>query len=66
MEVVNDETVLSTLTGVNGEYRLLVGEKFRTKYGNVTWKAARLMTKDQFLKLYSAGETPAVWNFLSG
>jgi hypothetical protein len=64
MASVDDETDLSTLTGRH--YRALVEAKFQSKYGNVKWHAARLMTKDEFLKLYSDGEAPAVWNLLLG
>ena len=50
---INDETDLTTLVGDNDEYRRLVQAKFKTEYGNVTWGAARLTTKDEFLDEYS-------------
>jgi hypothetical protein len=64
MASVSDETDLSMLHGENDEYCKLVTAKFQSKYGNVKWKAAQLMTKDEFLDGYSADEAPAVRNLL--
>jgi hypothetical protein len=66
MASVDDETDLSTLTGENDKYRLLVEAKFQCEFGNVTWEAVQLMTKDEFLVEYGsgAGNLPAVRTLL--
>ena len=60
---VDDETDLTTLVGENDKYRALIEAKFQSEYGNVTWGAAQLMTKDEFLDNYGSGN-PAVRNLL--
>jgi hypothetical protein len=64
VSVVDEMTDLSTLTGMDGKHRELVQTKFRSTYGNITWRAARLTTKDQFLDEYSAGDPPSVRTLL--
>eukprot|EP00980_Cylindrotheca_fusiformis_P017675 scaffold5540_cov96-Cylindrotheca_fusiformis.AAC.3 len=61
--VVNDETDLSTLIGENGKFRKLVEAKFKSEFGNLTWRAARLSTMEEFLDRYSSN-APAVWDIL--
>jgi hypothetical protein len=64
MASVSNETDLSTLTGENDRYRKLVETKFQSEFGNVTWEAAQLMTKDEFLYEYGGADAPAVRTLL--
>eukprot|EP00980_Cylindrotheca_fusiformis_P017470 scaffold5466_cov90-Cylindrotheca_fusiformis.AAC.2 len=52
--VLDDETDLSMLIGDNEKYRKLVEAKFRSEFGNLTWRAARLSTMEEFLNEYES------------
>ena len=54
--VVHDETDLSTLVGENGKFRLLVEAKFRSEYGNLTWRGAREWTMEEFLLRFGSND----------
>ena len=57
--VVHDETDLSTLVGENGKFRLLVEAKFRSEYGNLTWRGAREWTMEEFLLRFGSNDAVA-------
>jgi len=58
--VVDDETVLSTLVGENGEFDALVQRCFRTGALNTTWGVAKHGTIDEFLNFFKDPTNPEV------
>ena len=57
--VVNDDTDLTTLVGDNDKFRKLVQAKFRSEYGNLTWKGAKVWTMEEFLRLFGSDDAVA-------